>query len=128
MDLTLDWIFKATVSLAAAWLAVTCLRSQSAALRHRIWALTLASLLAAPLIDAVLPSWHARVIPAPARWIGPAVPSQGLKITVTASGTRRDRNLPWPVIIWASGASLMLLRLLVGTLWIRRQGTASDGC
>ena len=66
MDLPLDWILKATVLLAAAWLAVICLRSQSAALRHRIWALGLASLLAVPLIDAVLPSWHARVVPAPA--------------------------------------------------------------
>jgi TonB family protein len=121
MDLSLDWILKATVLLAAAWLAVICLRSQSAALRHRIWALGLASLLATPLIDAVLPSWHARVIPAPAGWAGPTVKSQGLRITVTGSSTRRDRDLPWPVIIWASGASLMLLRLLLGSLLIRRR-------
>ena len=52
----IEAVCKMTVLLAAAWLAVLCLRTKAAALRHQVWCLALASVLLLPFLSSALPS------------------------------------------------------------------------
>ena len=56
-----DVALKGAVLLALAGLATTALWRASAALRHLVWSLTMAGLLALPVLSALLPQW--RVLP-----------------------------------------------------------------
>ncbi len=71
MDSLADWVtsrlaveiftgvvVQATIILGIAWLATTLLRRASAALRHGVWSLALAGLLALPVLSVFLPSWN----------------------------------------------------------------------
>ena len=51
-------VFKSTVILAAAWLAVFILRHKSAAMRHQAWTLALAAILVLPFFSIALPAWR----------------------------------------------------------------------
>src|SRR5262245_10846062 len=53
-----DAIAKATLLFLAAGLASFLLRRRSAALRHMIWTLTLASVLVLPVLSIALPHWE----------------------------------------------------------------------
>jgi hypothetical protein len=50
-----DWVLRATIILALAWVASLVLQRQAAALRHFVWTVSLASLLLLPMAWAVLP-------------------------------------------------------------------------
>lgn len=54
----LDAALKSFVVLAVAVVACLGLRGASAAARHLVWYLAIASLLVMPLISPILPSWH----------------------------------------------------------------------
>jgi beta-lactamase regulating signal transducer with metallopeptidase domain len=54
---------KATLLLAIAAAITVVLRAGSAAVRHRVWAITFAALLLLPLANGVLPGWNWRVVP-----------------------------------------------------------------
>lgn len=54
---------KATLLLGVAAAMTVVLRAGSAAVRHRIWAITFAALLVLPLANGTLPGWSWRVIP-----------------------------------------------------------------
>lgn len=54
----LDIAVKSTAVLLLAWAASLSLRRGSAALRHLVWATSLAALLALPLLSRVLPTWN----------------------------------------------------------------------
>ena len=56
-----DVALKGAVLLALAGLATAALWRASAAVRHLVWSLTMAGLLALPLLSALLPQW--RVLP-----------------------------------------------------------------
>jgi len=120
-DLLVDWAWKSTALLGAAWIAIICLRGHSAALRHRIWALTLTTLILAPVISLYAPVWHTRALSVPVRGLSKTAAVQD--VNVTFDGTTAELNRPpmWPRAFWLGGVSLLLLRLLVGTLWIRRR-------
>ncbi|MCY2965246.1 MAG: carboxypeptidase regulatory-like domain-containing protein [Planctomycetota bacterium] len=60
----IDLALKATVLLTLAWGASFALRRSSAAVRHRLWGLTLCGLLALPLLTWLLPTWRISVLPA----------------------------------------------------------------
>ncbi len=55
-------VMRATVLLAVAWAATVALRRRSADVRHRVWALAFAGVLALPMAGAVMPGWA--VLPA----------------------------------------------------------------
>jgi TonB family protein len=117
MILLLDWAWKATLLLLAAWMAAACLCSQTAALRHRVWALALAGLVVAPALSFLVPALHLRVAPAVFRAVASAPPAiPGVAIVVEAAHVNRT---PWIVMIWAAGFGIVMLRLVAGTIWIR---------
>ena len=59
----LDTFVKATVLVAAAYLATTLIRPASAAVRHRIWGTTFVCLLLLPVLLALLPDWRLPIVP-----------------------------------------------------------------
>src|SRR5579863_8714321 len=102
MNLLLESAMKATVILFAAWTATLVLRRASADVRHMIW-------LMAMLAVAVLPA--ALAIPQN------AIPSAALIVVPSVAGTSEvAHKLPWLMIVWAAGASFMLVRLIAGIL------------
>jgi TonB family protein len=116
MNLLLDSALKATVILLAAWAASMALRRASAEARHLIW-------LAAILSVAVLPvalSIPQSAIPAAVRLVVP----------VSSPAQVAARQLPWLLMIWVAGASIVTARLtqgLVGAWSITRSARAMDG-
>jgi beta-lactamase regulating signal transducer with metallopeptidase domain len=63
--LSWDVLLQATLLLLAAWVATFLLRSSAAAVRHRIWCLTLISLMILPALRLLRPVWNLPVLP---RW------------------------------------------------------------
>jgi WD40 repeat protein/beta-lactamase regulating signal transducer with metallopeptidase domain len=59
----LDVVVKATLLLAAAYLAAMVLGKASAAVRHRIWCLMFMSLLVLPFASWLLPGWRLPILP-----------------------------------------------------------------
>lgn len=52
---------KATVLLLTGWALTLLLRRSSSALRHQVWSVVLAGLVALPLLTTILPSWAVEV-------------------------------------------------------------------
>lgn len=111
---TTDWVdalllqlfafaLRATVLLAAAWIATKVLQRASAATRHLIWTTAIAGVLALPLLAAVVPAWNVPLLSIEARVDVPAESNEavgaGLRQTeaITAT-TRRAPNLPTPTV------------------------------
>jgi beta-lactamase regulating signal transducer with metallopeptidase domain len=69
-----DTVIKATVLLCLAVIAAAVLRRSSAAVRHRLWALTLCGLLVLPALSWALPGWRLPILPATAGSAGSGVP------------------------------------------------------
>jgi TonB family protein len=117
MNLLLDSALKATLILFAAWSASLALRRASADLRHVIW---LAAILAVAMLPAAL-AIPQSAIPNAVQIVVP---------TVTLGASATARKLPWLLIIWTTGASLLLLRLIAGILSaarITRSARTLDG-
>ena len=64
---------KATVLLALAGAVALLLRRAPAATRHLAWTLSIAGLVALPLVAAALPAWRVPVLPTAPRWTAPGV-------------------------------------------------------
>ncbi|HEU4557683.1 MAG TPA: M56 family metallopeptidase [Longimicrobium sp.] len=62
-----DAAVKGTVILLAALVATRLMRRRSAASRHLVWMVALASMLALPLATRILPAWRVVPVPAPLR-------------------------------------------------------------
>ncbi len=60
-----DAVLKGTVLLAAVCVLTALSTRTSAAVRHRVWALTMAALLVLPGLSRVLPSWRIPILPSP---------------------------------------------------------------
>jgi TonB family protein len=107
MNLLLDSALKATVILCAAWTATLLLRRASADVRHLVW---LMSLLAVAILPAAI-SIPSTALPETMRIVLPAV---------AASSPAVARKLPWLLMIWAAGATLVLARLIAGIVFAAR--------
>jgi TonB family protein len=134
--------WKSTAVLCLAWILASCLRSRSAAARHAVWTAAVAAVLALPLLSVSLPA-----LPVPV--VGGILPSDGL-ILFQAGSTAAADSLPaaqssggsrhaipngrplssrwnltgWLLALWAGGAALSLLKMLLsfGAMWrIRRE-------
>ncbi len=57
LDLIINGLLKGTLVLGLAGLATLLLRGTSAAARHAVWSLALATLLALPALELLLPAW-----------------------------------------------------------------------
>src|SRR5262249_35115283 len=63
IQLLLDTLIKSAVILSAAGLLTRSLRKASAASRHLVWSVAMASLLALPILSVALPSWQISALP-----------------------------------------------------------------
>src|SRR5262245_31758945 len=63
IQLLLDTFIKSAVILSAAGLLAASLRRASAASRHLVWSVAVASLLALPILSFALPSWQVAALP-----------------------------------------------------------------
>src|SRR5688572_19288328 len=95
----IDILLKATILLALVSVAAWLLRRRSAELRHLLWTLAIAGLVALPLLTAVVP-FSVPVLPTP-RILSPAVDEQRDFSTPppTAQPQRADAETPAPVLL-----------------------------
>ena len=59
-----DLSIRAFALLSVTWIAVSLMRRTSASLRALVWTLSLAGVLALPLVSRVAPRWHLEILPA----------------------------------------------------------------
>ena len=120
---------KGTVILIAAFLAAGWLRRESAAARHCLWTVTLATLLLLPAAIAVAPQWSIRT-PAPVRAAATAhaAPNSGQPVAVTVT-TPTGHSSPWQfswTLAWMLGCAAAGTWFALGaarTRWIRLHAT-----
>jgi len=113
-------VIGATVVLLAAHVIVPRLRSRSAAERHLLWAVSLATAATLPLLGLLLPRWEpewaARLSdslpPALAAWTSWA-PAQGADVIVRATGVEAASwdAARWLMPVWITGTCVALLLL-----------------
>lgn len=115
------WTVKAAVLLAAAGLAAAVLHRRSAASRHLVWTLGVVAVLALPLLAALIPAGFA--VDAPLLDATRVLHADALIVTRGAAGARAA--VPWLLVVWASGALVVLVRVVRGQLaaWRLVQGS-----
>jgi beta-lactamase regulating signal transducer with metallopeptidase domain len=108
---------KASLVMLAAFAAIACFRRRSAALRHWILSAAIVAAMAAPLLGAVVPSWHVPLgaIPRP-RLIAASAPSSAARVVPRSSASEETA----PRI--TTGVSLTGAAALVGTAWAAGAG------
>lgn len=119
-SLLLDIAIKGTLALLATVAAVAALRGASAATRHAVWTMGLASALALPVLARLLPGWNVPVLPATPVTVASTVGS------AAAAGPGIGRLL---VLAWAAGAAIVILSIVVGRFriaWIARGSRLLD--
>lgn len=121
-DLLLDVAIKGTVVLFATGLLARALRDRSAAVRHLVWSVALASLVVLPLLSVGLPAWRVTVLPV-----------ESVVASPTAAGPPVE-GMPWGpigVLAWLAGASLVIAVTAIGRIrlaWMARGSeTLDDG-
>lgn len=148
MTFAVSVILKTTILLALAGLMTLGLRRASASTRHAVWAIALFCALALPFASLALPEISLAVLPEETPrslfpgssggsngpgWSGtdskgsiPALPGSSR----SAAFTPPEPKTTWPVeqwlfLLWANGASIILLRLAIGSLTVRRLARSS---
>jgi HEAT repeat protein/beta-lactamase regulating signal transducer with metallopeptidase domain len=145
-----DALLKVTLVLGLAGVATFVLSRASAAVRHLVWALALASALVLPVLSVALPRWQLPIVtltnpatptafddtavPAPlptlarnvdtSRHIAPAPASAASSPVAAQSFTPRISLSMALVTIWAIGAIAVVSRLAMGLIavqWISRR-------
>jgi TonB family protein len=128
--LALELSLKSVAVVAAACAASWLLRSASAAVRHMIWTLALASLLLLPALEAFLPAWRASALPH-----GSVSISEALVVAPASHSAPIPRPVPRPLserlavaafAAWTAGALLCLWRWRSGTQQVARLRRASS--
>ena len=130
---------KATLLWGLAAGAARLLRRHSAAVRHAVWALGIASSMALPLLTLLLPSWHSATLVNAARFLDPApaaaantlfqkLPSMVITAAAAAPLSRQVFKLIVP--LWGLGALFVVVNLLGGLVrlgWISARSTPLAG-
>ena len=115
--LPITWSWQMLQVLAVAWLALKFDRSHSAATRYRVWLIALLVSAALPLLSALCKSLPGPPLPS----LLPAAGTENIP-TVSTIGMPVPgflwRSLVWPIllILWATGATVQILRLC-GSYW-----------
>jgi TonB family protein len=121
IGIVLEIVWKSTVVMAAAFAATWLLRHGSAAVRHFVWTVAFAVMLALPLVVAMGPKW-APPETAPAKAQLPAVSGKptAAVIAVTVRGSAvPDRRFPVE-ILYLVGALAVAGRFAIG-IWRTRK-------
>lgn len=135
-------LIKATVLLGLVGIAAYFLRRRSASLRHLLWSLAIAGIVALPVLSAVSPfQWHLRLAAPPEATLDPQPAPSASNAALSerrdnlaapdgptidhASGTTSGAaaRRPWPTILlalWLVGALLSLARFAAGLIIVRR--------
>ncbi|HEY2416593.1 MAG TPA: M56 family metallopeptidase [Steroidobacteraceae bacterium] len=111
MNIILIAALKGTVVLAVAWAAALLLRRSSADLRHRVW---LAAMIAIALL---LIPWP---VPEPLRI------SASAALGTARAASAASPSFPWWFMLWATGAVLVLLRMVAGMIRLAALTRAAD--
>jgi TonB family protein len=119
---------KIAIVLAVGLISVLILRTQSAALRHRVLAYAIAGSLAIPVLALLLPGWHGSVfttVVPPPQTIHHTIAQQdtGILSSMLVQAEDRFPIYEWAIALWAAGALCFFVRLFVG-LALRVRGHA----
>ena len=126
-----DAALKGSIVLAVAAVVAWILRRRSAAVRHLVWTAAAAALIALPILTATLPALRVPVTPdgpmtvfrvfATSRSASPAVSSAAPAIPAAARPVETARDpRRWLPAIWAAGAAIGLLQMLLAVGAVRR--------
>jgi TonB family protein len=113
----LSTCLKATVILAAAFLAILILRRASASARYFVWTSALAIVLTIPLLSVSIRPWNVQMRAVPATLA--AAEFAGAEPGV-ASAAKPAGYLEWALVVWLCGAASVLLLLAAGHFRLRR--------
>ncbi|MGE0887344.1 MAG: M56 family metallopeptidase [Blastocatellales bacterium] len=90
----LDLTIKSVIVLLTAWLLASLLRGASAAVRHWVWNVSIASLLALPILSLVLPGWRVEILPSiPDQTIAVRQSTSERPVAKVYSQTNRSRSI-----------------------------------
>ena len=112
-SILLDSMVKSLALLLLAGLLVLIMRRASASLRHLVWVLAMGGMLVLPFLSVVLPAWQI-LLPSHAQ-LTPAVAS--------TMSIAPQHPMPWSlivVVLWGSGAILLIVQLLLDLVRLRR--------
>lgn len=118
-EFLLDLTIKGTLALLAAAGVAALLRKRSAATRHAVWTMGMASALAVPALSRLLPGWSVVLIPG----VAPGNPS-----VAPVSAAVVDGGF-WIASVWVAGVAVVLASVVLGRFrvwWIARRSTAID--
>ena len=126
---------KATLLLSGTWGIIAALRRASSAVRHHVWAAAILGTLLLPLLAFLLPPWHSSVLgSAAALWSAPHqgdanLAAQTVPATIVYATSSSFALSTWALatsLLWAFGASFVLLRLIAGLTrlaWLSARAT-----
>jgi beta-lactamase regulating signal transducer with metallopeptidase domain len=150
MTFALSVILKTTILLACASLMMLGLRRASASARHAVWAIALLCALVLPFASVTLPEISVAVLPeetfesASLPFLkngterrelarsglgagGSTIPAPPIRSPLVSGSTPQEASSTialslgqWLGFLWAAGASVILIRLAVGSLTVRR--------
>lgn len=119
---------KATLILGVTAVAAAALWRSSAAVRHLVWCVGVAGVLALPLFGAILPAWELPLLPAEAPAASPAVLSAPVTLDDAGPGAAQApaaqplsvEAVPGPRWAWVPRAAVALAAggVLAGLLWL----------
>lgn len=125
-ELIIASTWKGTIILLSSFAAIAALRRASSAVRHAVWAATIAALLVLPAALWFAPAWNLDVVaPAPVTWVQ-AIPANG---AVVAGIGAPQPSIPWFLMAWLLGATAAAGWFFVGgTRLVRlaRRSTPAD--
>jgi TonB family protein len=121
---------KSTVLFVLACALVTVLHKQSAATRHRVWAMGILSALALPACTLLLPAWHSAALGSaaslwvPASTVAEKSGSENLTamiVNATTASPLIGASAGILVMIWAVGSTIFVSRLAGGLIRLARE-------
>jgi TonB family protein len=140
-SLFLEVALKSTALLGVAWLAGWFLRARAAAIRHQVWSVAFAALLLLPLLSMALPALR---VPVASSLLAPVFVfrTNVLGTSVEPAGPTSARQAmsvpekftPWAnwgeilMAIWAAGAAVSLMQMLIGWVAVERMRREAKPC